>query len=79
MEELILFIPEADRRKQEKVRRSRRRDAHRQQLVRVFVIIASIFWVSLNCVIDIESQTLHPMLLEYTYGWHTAIPLFGTR
>lgn len=40
MEELIVFIKEAVDRKQENMRRRRRRDALRLQLVKVFELIA---------------------------------------
>lgn len=69
MEELVVYIREAVDRKQENVRRRRRRDALRLQLVRVLEIIAEqgTFGVS-SCVLDRETQSLHPTFVEYMDG-----------
>lgn len=69
MEELVVYIREAVDRKQENVRRRRRRDALRLQLVRVLEIIAEqgTFGVS-PCVLDRETQSLHPTFVEYMDG-----------
>lgn len=69
MEELVVYIREAVDRKQENMRRRRRRDALRLQLVRVLEKIAEYgtFGVS-SCVVDRDSMTLHPTFVEYIDG-----------
>ncbi|KAL5290083.1 FRY family protein [Megaselia abdita] len=69
MEELVVYIREAVDRKQENMRRRRRRDALRLQLVRVLEKIAEngTFGVS-SCVVDRDSMTLHPTFVEYIDG-----------
>lgn len=70
MEELVLYIREAVDRKQENVRRRRRRDALRLQLVKVFELIAEYgtFGASPSCVLDKDTQSLHPTFVEYMDG-----------
>lgn len=70
MEELVLYIREAVDRKQENVRRRRRRDALRLQLVRVFELVAEYgtFGASPICVLDKDTQSLHPTFVEYMDG-----------
>lgn len=69
MEELVIYIREAVDRKQENMRRRRRRDALRLQLVKVFELIAGYgtFGIS-SCVLDRDSQSLHPTIVEYVDG-----------
>lgn len=69
MDELVLSIREAVDRKQENMRRRRRRDALRLQLVKVLEKIAEhgTFGVS-SCVIERESMSLHPTFVEYMDG-----------
>ena len=69
MEELVVYIKEAVDRKQENVRRRRRRDALRLQLVKVLELIAEYgtFGVS-PCVLDRDTQSLHPTFIEYMDG-----------
>lgn len=69
MEELVLYIREAVDRKQENVRRRRRRDALRLQLVRLLELIAEqgTFGVS-PCVLDRDIQSLHHTFVEYMDG-----------
>lgn len=69
MDELVLYIREAVDRKQENMRRRRRRDALRLQLVRVLEQIADngTFGVS-SCVIERETMSLHPTFVEYMEG-----------
>ncbi|XP_021940399.1 protein furry [Zootermopsis nevadensis] len=69
MEELVIYIREAVDRKQENMRRRRRRDALRLQLVRVFELVAEYgtFGVS-PCVLDRDTQSLHPTFVEYIDG-----------
>ncbi|XP_034942121.1 protein furry isoform X2 [Chelonus insularis] len=69
MEELVPYIREAVDRKQENMRRRRRRDALRLQLVRVLEFIAEygIFGVC-PAVLDRETQSLHPTFIEYIDG-----------
>lgn len=68
MEELVVYIREAVDRKQENMRRRRRRDALRLQLVRVLKLIAEngTFGVS-PCVLERE-MTLHPTFVDYMEG-----------
>lgn len=69
MEELLVYIREAVDRKQENVRRRRRRDALRLQLIRVLELIAEhgTFGYSPN-VLDRDTQSLHPTFIEYMDG-----------
>ncbi|XP_039287310.1 protein furry [Nilaparvata lugens] len=69
MEELVVYIREAVDRKQENMRRRRRRDALRLQLVKMFELIAGYgtFGVS-PCVLDRDSQSLHATIVEYVDG-----------
>ncbi|XP_055840446.1 protein furry isoform X2 [Episyrphus balteatus] len=69
MEELVVFIREAVDRKQENMRRRRRRDALRLQLVRVLEKIAEngTFGVS-TCVLERDTMSLHPTFVEYIEG-----------
>ncbi|XP_014285726.3 protein furry isoform X3 [Halyomorpha halys] len=69
MEELVISIREAVDRKQENVRRRKRRDALRLHLVRVFELIAQYgtFGIS-SCVLERDSQSLHPTIVEYIDG-----------
>lgn len=61
MEELLPHVREAIDRKQENVRRRKRRDALRLQLVRVFELIA-------ENVLDKDTQSLHPTFIEFIDG-----------
>ncbi|CAD7002946.1 unnamed protein product [Ceratitis capitata] len=69
MEELVVYIREAVDRKQENMRRRRRRDALRLQLVRVLEKIAEngTFGVS-TCVLERDTMSLHPTFVEYIEG-----------
>ncbi|CAB3359556.1 Hypothetical predicted protein [Cloeon dipterum] len=69
MEELVPYVREAVDRKQENMRRRRRRDALRLQLVKVFELVAEhgTFGIS-QCVLDRDSQSLHPTFVEYVEG-----------
>lgn len=69
MEELLVYIREAVDRKQENVRRRRRRDALRLQLIRVLELIAEhgTFGYS-SGVLDRDTQSLHPTFVEYMDG-----------
>ncbi|XP_055323770.1 protein furry isoform X11 [Sitodiplosis mosellana] len=69
MDELVLYIREAVDRKQENMRRRRRRDALRLQLVKVLEKIAEnrTFAVS-PCVIERDTMSLHPTFVEYMDG-----------
>ncbi|XP_031631504.1 protein furry isoform X4 [Contarinia nasturtii] len=69
MDELVIYIREAVDRKQENMRRRRRRDALRLQLVKVLEKIAEnqTFAVS-PCVIERDSMSLHPTFVEYMDG-----------
>ncbi|XP_075228459.1 microtubule binding protein furry isoform X2 [Lycorma delicatula] len=69
MEELVVYIREAVDRKQENMRRRRRRDALRLQLVRVFELIAGYGTFGISaCVLDRDSQSLHSTIVEYVDG-----------
>ncbi|KAF5278115.1 hypothetical protein FQR65_LT03631 [Abscondita terminalis] len=69
MEELLLYIREAVDRKQENVRRRRRRDALRLQLIRVLELIAEYgTFGDSPCVLDRDTQSLHPTFVEYMDG-----------
>ncbi|XP_071055767.1 protein furry isoform X2 [Onthophagus taurus] len=69
MEELVVYIREAVDRKQENVRRRRRRDALRLQLVKVLELVAEqgTFGVS-PFVLDRDTGSLHLTFLEYMDG-----------
>lgn len=69
MEELVVYIREAVDRKQENMRRRRRRDALRLQLVKVLKQIAEngTFGVS-HCVLERDSMSLHPTFVDYMEG-----------
>lgn len=69
MDELVLSIREAVDRKQENMRRRRRRDALRLQLVKVLEKMADngVFGVSPS-VLERETVTLHPSFVEYMEG-----------
>ncbi len=69
MEELVLYIREAVDRKQENMRRRRRRDALRLQLVKVLKLIAEngTFGVS-PCVLERDTMSLHPTFVDYMDG-----------
>ncbi|KAH8379722.1 hypothetical protein KR009_006815 [Drosophila setifemur] len=69
MEELVVYIREAVDRKQENMRRRRRRDALRLQVVRVLEKIAEngTFGVS-TCVLERDTMSLHPTFVEYIEG-----------
>ncbi|XP_050540856.1 protein furry isoform X2 [Daktulosphaira vitifoliae] len=76
MEELVVFIKEAVDRKQENMRRRRRRDALRLQLVRVFELIAG--YGTLGCstfVLERDSCSLHPTFEEYIDGARICLEL----
>ncbi|EFN81826.1 Protein furry-like protein-like [Harpegnathos saltator] len=69
MEELVPYIREAVDRKQENMRRRRRRDALRLQLVRVLELIAEYGTFGIcSAVLDRETQSLHPTFVEYIDG-----------
>ncbi|XP_031346669.1 protein furry isoform X1 [Photinus pyralis] len=69
MEELLIYIREAVDRKQENVRRRRRRDALRLQLIRVLELIAEYgTFGDSPCVLDRDAQSLHPTFVEYMDG-----------
>lgn len=69
MEELLLYIREAVDRKQENVRRRRRRDALRLQLIKVLELIAEYgTFGNSSCVLDRDTQSLHPTFVEYMDG-----------
>lgn len=69
MDELVVYIREAVDRKQENMRRRRRRDALRLQLVKVLVYMTDnrVFGVSPN-ILDRENFALHPSFVEYMEG-----------
>lgn len=69
MEELVPYIREAVDRKQENMRRRRRRDALRLQLVKVLKTIAEngTFGVS-SCVLERDTMSLHPTFVDYMDG-----------
>ncbi|XP_044014462.1 protein furry isoform X2 [Aphidius gifuensis] len=69
MEELVPYIREAVDRKQENMRRRRRRDALRLQLVRVLELVAEYGTFGIcPAVLDRETQSLHPTFVEYIDG-----------
>ena len=61
MDELLIYVREAVDRKQENMRRRRRRDALRLQLVRVFELIA-------ENVLDKDTLSLHSTFIEFIDG-----------
>lgn len=69
MDELLPYIREAVDRKQENMRRRRRRDVLRLQLVKVLEQMAAnrVFGVS-SCVIERDTMSLHPTFVEYIEG-----------
>lgn len=69
LDELVVYIREAVDKKQENVRRRRRRDALRLQLMRLFENIAEneTFGIS-SCVLDKDSQSLNSILVEFIDG-----------
>ncbi|EDS42986.1 conserved hypothetical protein [Culex quinquefasciatus] len=69
MEELVVYIREAIDRKQENMRRRRRRDALRLQLVRVLerIVENGTFGIS-PFVLERDSLSLHPTFVEYIDG-----------
>jgi hypothetical protein len=69
MEELVAYIREAVDKKQENMRRRRRRDALRLQLVKVLKLIAEngTFGVS-PCVLERDTMSLHPTFVDYMDG-----------
>lgn len=69
MEELVVYVREAVDKKQENMRRRRRRDALRLQLVKVLKLIAEngTFGVS-PCVLDRETMSLHVTFVDYMEG-----------
>lgn len=69
MEELVVYIREAVDRKQENMRRRRRREPLRLQLVKVLKLIAEnkTFGVS-PCVLERDTMTLHPTFVDYMDG-----------
>ncbi|XP_072390599.1 protein furry isoform X1 [Diabrotica undecimpunctata] len=68
-EELTVYVREAVDKKQENVRRRRRKDALRLQLTRLLEFIAEneTFGIS-GCVVDRDSQSLIPILVEFIDG-----------
>ncbi|XP_017780111.1 PREDICTED: protein furry isoform X2 [Nicrophorus vespilloides] len=67
MEELVVYIREAVDRKQENVRRRRRRDALRIQLIKVLELIAQYGTFSVSSFV-LDRNTLHPTFVEYMEG-----------
>ncbi|XP_055531189.1 protein furry isoform X3 [Wyeomyia smithii] len=69
MEELVVYIREAIDRKQENMRRRRRRDALRLQLVRVLekIVENGTFGIS-PFVLERDAMSLHPTFVEYIDG-----------
>jgi hypothetical protein len=65
----VTYIREAVDRKQENMRRRRRRDALRLQLVKVLKLIAEnqTFGVS-PCVLERDTMSLHPTFVDYMDG-----------
>nr|CAD7427510.1 unnamed protein product [Timema monikensis] len=69
MEELVLCIREAVDRKQENMRRRRRRDVLRLHLVRVLELVAEYGTFGISpCVLDRDTQSLHSTFVEYMDG-----------
>ena len=76
MDELVLYVREAVDRKQENVRRRRRRDALRLHLVRVFHLIAEYGTFGANhCLIDRYTQSLHQTFVEYIDGTRISLEM----
>lgn len=68
-EDLTVYIRDAIDKKQENVRRRRRRDALRLQIMRLLEYIAENETLGTSsCVIDKYSQGLHPSLVEFIDG-----------
>lgn len=69
MEELVIYLREATDKKQENVRRRRRRDALRLHLMRTLEYIAEngTFNIS-SCILDKDTQSLHPTIVEFIEG-----------
>lgn len=65
MEELVLYIREAVDRKQENMRRRRRRDALRLQLVRVLELIAEYGTFGIWLVIHLFNIVNHHYLIPF--------------
>lgn len=65
MEELVLYIREAVDRKQENMRRRRRRDALRLQLVRVLELIAEYGTFGIWLVIGLFNIVNHHYLIPF--------------
>ncbi|KAK9877860.1 hypothetical protein WA026_020090 [Henosepilachna vigintioctopunctata] len=69
LEELVPYVREAVDKKQENVRRRRRRDALRLQLTRMFEQIADKGTLGVSSwAIDKDMQTLNPILIEFIDG-----------
>lgn len=69
LEELVVSIRESIDKKQENVRRRRRRDALRLQLMKVFEHIAENRTFSTSsCILDKDTQSLHPIIVEFIEG-----------
>ncbi|XP_969290.2 protein furry [Tribolium castaneum] len=69
MEELIIYLREAIDKKQENVRRRRRRDALRLHLMRTLEYIAeSGTFNSSSCILEKDTQSLHPSIVEFVEG-----------
>lgn len=68
MDELVVYIREAVDKKQENVRRRRRRDALRLQLMRLFENIADGTFGICPCILDKDSQSLNSVLVEFIDG-----------
>ena len=80
MDELGLYIREALDRKQGNVRRQRRRDALRLQLVRIFQLIAERGTFGKSCSsTDRETQPLHPVVVEFVDGMRQCLELDTDR
>lgn len=78
MDELVLFIREAVDRKQVNVRRQKRRDALRLQLVRIFQLIADRGTFGKSCT-GTEGQLLHPIIVEFMDGMRQCLELDTDR
>ncbi|XP_046454255.1 protein furry-like isoform X2 [Daphnia pulex] len=78
MEELVLYIREALDRKQGNVRRQRRRDALRLQLVRIFQLIANRGTFGMSYV-NGEGNPLHPVVIEFLDGMRQCLELDTDR
>ncbi|XP_060535962.1 protein furry [Cylas formicarius] len=69
LDELTVYVREAVDKKQENVRRRRRRDALRLQIVRLLEYVAEneTFGAS-ACAVDKDTHGLHPVLVEFVEG-----------